>query len=111
MGNNTKGTIKLLFFSLLLFQLCDRKVVYLDIFASLFVLVLYNGSWLLSSIALPVIIAFPTISTVIAVAFSWSSRQWQKVYLNNLLTPLIARKSTNHCYCDTWKSNNNRKSN
>jgi len=63
MGNNTKSAIKLLFFFfitlivVIAFQLCDRKVVYLDIFASLFVLVLYNGSWLLSSIALPVIIA------------------------------------------------------
>ena len=50
-----------IFFSLLLFQLCDSKSCRSEPLCFVFALVLYNGKWLLFCIALLIAIALPTI--------------------------------------------------
>ena len=77
--NFSNIAIAILDFSLLLpiqlslFQLCDskvyRKVVPLNLFASILIQVLQIGSWLLFCIASHTVIALPTIATAIVVAF------------------------------------------
>ena len=79
------------------------KVVTLNLFALIFVLVLLIGSWLLFYIALHIVIALPNLS--LFYVLKGDSKKYQKSF------PLRARKRDNYCYCDSWNSNNFRERN
>ena len=79
-------------FSYRSFNFAIAKVVALNHFASIFLLVLQIGSWLLFCIA-----------SHIVVALLRSLRRQRKVTVIFSLSPLRTRKSVNYRYRDSWQ--------